>query len=36
MDTASEALKRTELKKKIKRKFLTIRYDNRIFKFYPD
>jgi len=36
MDTASEALKRTELKKKIKRKSLTIRYDNRTFKFYPD
>ena len=35
-DTASEALKATELKKKIKRKSLTIRYDNRTFKFYPD
>jgi len=35
-DTASEALKATELKKKIKKKSLTIRYDNRTFKFYPD
>ncbi|MGC9074094.1 MAG: transposase, partial [Caldisericum sp.] len=35
-DTASEALKATDLKKKIKRKSLTIRYDNRTFKFYPD
>jgi len=35
-DTASEALKATELKEKIKRKSLTIRYDNRTFKFYPD
>jgi hypothetical protein len=34
-DTASEALKATELKKKIKRKSLTIGYDNRTFKFYP-
>ena len=33
-DTASEALKATELKKKIKKKSLTIRYDNRTFKFY--
>ncbi|MGC9193220.1 MAG: RNA-guided endonuclease InsQ/TnpB family protein, partial [Thermoplasmata archaeon] len=33
---ASEALKATELEKKIKRKSLTIRYDNRTFKFYPD
>jgi putative transposase len=35
-DMASEALKATEFKKKIKRKSLTIRYDNRTFKFYPD
>ena len=35
-DMASEALKATELKEKIKRKSLTIRYDNRTFKFYPD
>jgi len=35
-DTASEALKATDLKKKIKRKSLTIRYDSRTFKFYPD
>ena len=35
-DMASEALKRTNLEKKIKRKSLTIRYDNRTFKFYPD
>ncbi|MGC8716035.1 MAG: RNA-guided endonuclease TnpB family protein, partial [Thermoplasmata archaeon] len=30
-DTASEALKATELEKKIKRRSLTIRYDNRTF-----
>ena len=35
-DTASEALKATKLEKKIKRKSLTIRYDNRTFKFYPN
>ncbi|PYB67453.1 hypothetical protein DMB44_09140, partial [Thermoplasma sp. Kam2015] len=35
-DTASEALKATEIEKKIKRKSLAIRYDNRTFKFYPD
>jgi IS605 OrfB family transposase len=35
-DAASEALKSTKLEKKIKRKSLTIRYDNRTFKFYPD
>jgi hypothetical protein len=35
-DQASEALKTTNLKKKIKKKSLTIRYDNRTFKFYPD
>jgi len=35
-DMASEALKATELKEKIKRKSLTIRYDNRTFKFHPD
>jgi len=35
-DMASEALKATEFKKKIKRKSLTIRYDNRTFKFHPD
>jgi len=35
-DMASEALKRTNLEKKIKRKSLTIRYDNRTFKFHPD
>ena len=35
-DTASEALKQTELKKEIRRKSLTIRYDRRNFKFYPD
>ena len=35
-DTASEAFKATELEKKIKRRSLTIRYDNRTFKFYPD
>jgi IS605 OrfB family transposase len=35
-DTASEVLKATNLEKKIKRKSLSIRYDNRTFKFYPD
>ncbi|MHB8371428.1 MAG: RNA-guided endonuclease TnpB family protein, partial [Thermoplasmataceae archaeon] len=35
-DTASESLKQTKLKKKIHRKSLTIRYDRRTFKFYPD
>ena len=35
-DTASEALKATNLKKKIHKESLTIRYDNRTFKFYPD
>jgi len=35
-DVASDMLKTTNLKKKIKKKTLTIRYDNRTFKFYPD
>lgn len=35
-DTASESLKQTKLKTKIGRKSLTIRYDCRTFKFYPD
>ena len=35
-DTASEALKQTQLQKKIHRNSLTIRYDRRTFKFYPD
>jgi len=35
-DTASEALKATNLEKKIRRKSLSIRYDNRTFKFYSD
>jgi len=35
-DTASEALKATNLQKRIEKKSLTIRYDNRTFKFYPD
>ncbi len=35
-DAASEALKQTELQKQIRRKSLTIRYDRRTFKFYPD
>jgi putative transposase len=35
-DTASESLKQTKLKKRIKRKSLTIRYDRRTFRFYPD
>ena len=35
-DTASESLKQTELMKEIHRKSLTIRYDRRTFKFYPD
>ncbi|WP_237265375.1 hypothetical protein [Thermoplasma sp. Kam2015] len=35
-DTASEVLKSTDLKKKIERRSLTVRYDNRMFKFYPD
>jgi putative transposase len=35
-DTASESLKSTTLDKKIKKKSLTIRYDNRTFKLYPD
>ena len=35
-DTASEALKQTKLRKEIRRKSLTIRYDRRTFKFYPD
>ena len=35
-DTASEALKQTKLEKEIRRKSLTIRYDGRTFKFYPD
>ena len=35
-DTASEALKQTKLQKEIKRKSLTIRYDRRTFRFYPD
>ncbi|MGC8646881.1 MAG: RNA-guided endonuclease TnpB family protein, partial [Thermoplasmata archaeon] len=35
-DTASEVLKATKLKKKINKKAITIRYDNRTFKFYPD
>ncbi|MGC8692259.1 MAG: RNA-guided endonuclease TnpB family protein, partial [Thermoplasmata archaeon] len=36
MDQSSEALKATKLKKKINKKAITIRYDNRTFKFYPD
>jgi putative transposase len=35
-DTASEVLKATNLEKRIEKKSLTIRYDNRTFKFYPD
>ena len=35
-DTASDALKQTGLEKEIQRKSLTIRYDRRTFKFYPD
>ena len=35
-DQASESLKQTELKKELHRKSLTIRYDQRTFKFYPD
>ena len=35
-DAASESLKQTELNKEIHRKSLTIRYDGRTFKFYPD
>ncbi len=35
-DQASEALKQAKLKKGIHRKSLTIRYDQRTFKFYPD
>ena len=35
-DMASEALKQTELEKEIHRNSLTIRYDSRTFKFYPD
>ncbi len=35
-DTASDALKQTKLRKEIRRKSLTIRYDRRTFKFYPD
>ncbi|MGC8725977.1 MAG: RNA-guided endonuclease TnpB family protein, partial [Thermoplasmata archaeon] len=35
-DTASEALKATKFEKKIKKNSITIRYDNRTFKFYPD
>jgi hypothetical protein len=36
MDTASEALKSTNLEKKIKKKSMSIRYDNITFKLYPD
>ena len=35
-DTASESLKQTGLEMDIHRKSLTIRYDKRTFKFYPD
>jgi putative transposase len=35
-DMASEALKRTKLERKIHKKSLTVRYDNRTFKFYHD
>ena len=35
-DQASESLKHIKLKKEIHRKSLTIRYDQRTFKFYPD
>ncbi len=35
-DTASESLKQTDLGKEIRRKSLTIRYDRRTFRFYPD
>jgi len=35
-DMASDALKRTKLEMKIHKKSLTIRYDNRTFKFCID
>jgi len=35
-DQASEALKSTKLEKKIKKRSMTVRYDNRTFKFHPD
>ena len=35
-DAASESLKQTDLEKEIRRKSLTIRYDRRTFRFYPD
>jgi IS605 OrfB family transposase len=35
-DTASESLKQTKFKTPIHRKSITIRYDRRTFKFYPD
>jgi predicted transposase len=35
-DMVSDALKRTKIERKIHRKSLTIRYDNRTFKFHPD
>ena len=35
-DTTSETLKQTNLEKQIHRNSLTIRYDRRTFKFYPD
>jgi hypothetical protein len=36
MDTGPEALKTTKMEKKIKRKSMTIRYDSRTFKIYPN
>ena len=35
-DTASEALKQTRFCEEVHRRSLTIRYDKRTFKFYPD
>ena len=35
-DMASESLKRTKLERKIRKKSLTVRYDKRTFRFYPD
>ena len=35
-DAASESLKQTKLETRIHRKSMTIRYDRRTFKFYPD
>ncbi|MGC8663880.1 MAG: RNA-guided endonuclease TnpB family protein, partial [Thermoplasmata archaeon] len=33
---ASEALKSTKIEKKIKKRSMTVRYNNRTFKFYPE